>query len=218
MMMRVREGAGPGPTRRGPRGPENLKLHIIETATRTLKEEGFAGTSARAIARTGGFNSALIFYYFGSLTGLLLAALDHSAAQRMARYRAAVEDADTLEDVARLAGQIYREDLEGGHITLFSELIGASLSHPELRPEIVARAQPWLEFVESTLDKVFGRSPIAGLLPTRELAYAFVSLYLGLNLMTHLDTDRSRIEALFSLAERIAPTFSSLLGATDSEN
>jgi AcrR family transcriptional regulator len=211
MMIEMRDAAASGPVRRGPRGPENLKQHIIDTATRTLQEEGFAGTSARAIARAGGFNSALIFYYFGSLTGLLLAALDHSAAQRMARYRAAVEEADTLEDLARLAGQIYREDLEGGHITLFSELIGASLSHPELRPEIVARAEPWLEFVESTLDKVLGHSPIAGMLPTKDLAYAFVSLYLGLNLMTHLEADRSRIDALFTLAERMAPTFSPLL-------
>src|ERR671919_1218395 len=129
MMIRMREAEAPGPGRRGPRGPENLKQHIIETATRTLQEEGFAGTSARAIARAGGFNSALIFYYFGSLTGLLLAALDHSADERMARYRAAVSEAGTLEDLALLAGRIYREDLEGGHITLFSELIGASLSH-----------------------------------------------------------------------------------------
>jgi hypothetical protein len=92
-----------------------------------------------------------------------------------------------------------------------SELIGASLSHPELRPEIVARAEPWLEFVESTLDRVLGDSPVAGLLPPKDLAYAFVSLYLGLNLMTHLEADRSRIEALFTLAEHIAPTFSPLL-------
>ena len=86
------------------------------------------------------------------------------------------------------------------------------LSHPELRPEIIARAEPWLEFVESTLDKVLGHSPMAGMLPTKDLAYAFVSLYLGLNLMTHLEADRSRIDALFTLAERIAPTFSPLLG------
>jgi AcrR family transcriptional regulator len=210
-MSNMPQDADPGPARRGPRGAENLRLHIIETATRTLQEEGFAGTSARTIARAGGFNSALIFYYFGSLNGLLLAALDHSADERMARYRAAVSEAGTLEDLALLAGRIYREDLEGGHITLFSELIGASLSHPELRPEIVSRAEPWLEFVESTLDDVLGDSPIAGLLPTRDLAYALVSLYLGLNLMTHLEADRSRIDALFALAERLAPTLSPLL-------
>src|ERR687892_1982204 len=148
MMSIVKEAADASPARRGPRGAGNLRRHIIETATRTLQEEGFAGTSARTIARAGGFNSALIFYYFGSLNGLLLAALDHSADERMARYRAAVSEVETLEDLALLAGRIYREDLEGGHITLFSELIGASLSHRELRPEIVARAEPWLEFVE----------------------------------------------------------------------
>jgi AcrR family transcriptional regulator len=199
------------PSRRGPRGPNNLRDHIVQTATRTLQEEGFAGTSARTIARAGGFNSALIFYYFGSVNGLLLAALDHSAEIRMARYRTAIDDAETLEDLARLAGRIYREDLEGGHITVFSELIAASLSKPELRPEIIARAEPWLEFVESSLNKVLGDSPIAELLPTKDLAYALISFYLGLNLMTQLEADRSRIDELFALAERVAPIISPLL-------
>ena len=44
---------------------------IVEAAIETLKTEGFAGASARAIARTGGFNQALVFYHFGSVNELL---------------------------------------------------------------------------------------------------------------------------------------------------
>jgi AcrR family transcriptional regulator len=188
---------------------------MIEAALDTLRTSGFKGASARAIARSGGFNSALIFYYFGSLNGLLLAALDHSSEQRMARYRAAAEAADSLEDLAEVALQIYREDVEGGHITVFSELVGASLSHPELGPEIVARAQPWLDFVEETINKVVAGTPFEQIVPAREVAYAVIAFYMGLNLLTHLDADRSRIDSLFGFARSLTPLVSPLLSSGD---
>jgi AcrR family transcriptional regulator len=39
---------------------------------------GFAGASAREIARRADCNQALVFYHFGSVTELLLAGLDDS--------------------------------------------------------------------------------------------------------------------------------------------
>ena len=196
---------------KAPEETTGIRDRIVEAALTVLRERGYAGTSVRSIARAGEFNSALIFYYFGSLNGLLLAALDRSSEERLRRYRTAVEGAGGIEDLAAIAGQIYREDVEGGHITVFSELVGASLEHPELRPEIVARAEPWLDFVQEMLDEVLEGSPLAQILPTRELAYALVAFYLGVNLMTHLDTDNSRTEALFDLATRLAPLAAPML-------
>ncbi|MFG3436074.1 TetR/AcrR family transcriptional regulator [Nonomuraea sp. NPDC047897] len=178
---------------------------LIEAAAETLRTEGYAGTSARTIARAAGVNSALVFYHFGGVDPLLLAALDRSSEQRMATYRQAVAGARTLEELVAVATEIYRADLEGGHITLFSELVGAGIARPELRAEIVKRSEPWIDFVEQTLDRVIGGSPLAKLLPPRDLAYAAITYYLGVNLFTHLDADRSRTEALFTLAERLAP-------------
>ena len=181
------------------------KERLIEAAARTLRTEGYAGTSARTIAKAAGCNSALIFYHFNGVDPLLLAALDHSSEERMAKHQAAVAGARTVEDLVEAATLIYQADLEGGHITLFTELIGASIARPELRAEIVARAEPWIEFIEKTLDRVIGGSPLAKLMPPRDLAYAAITFYLGINLFTHLDADRTRTEALFGLAARVAP-------------
>ena len=74
-------------------GGEETRARIVEAAVATLRTAGFAGASARAIAAAGGFNQALIFYHFGSLDDLLLAALDATAAARLARYEAAVAKA-----------------------------------------------------------------------------------------------------------------------------
>lgn len=191
---------------------EGTKGRIVEAALRTLREEGFAGCSARAIARAGGFNQALIFYHFGTLKELLLAALDRTAEERMARYGPAVEEARTLEDMVSVATEIYREDLEAGHITVLSEMIAGSLAHPELGPEIVARMEPWIDFAERAIARVLDRSPFAGVIPARTLAFAVVALYLGIDLLSYLDRDRPRAEAMFEAAARLAPVLAPLLG------
>jgi AcrR family transcriptional regulator len=187
------------------------RAQLIEAATESLKEVGYAGTSIREIARRGGFNSALISYYFGGLHNLLLAALDHSSEIRMRRYSQAVEEASGLEELMLVARQIYREDVRGGHITIFSELVAASLAHRELGPELIARAEPWLDFVEGTIRKAAGDSPLLQILSPREIAYGILCFYLGVNLMTQLDPNKTRVEALFNLANQFAPIIAPML-------
>ncbi|MFE3448285.1 TetR/AcrR family transcriptional regulator [Nonomuraea sp. NPDC059194] len=184
---------------------QETRDRLIEAAGRTLREEGYAGASARVIAKAAGVNSALVFYHFGGVDQLLLAAFDRAADARMAAYQEKVAQVRTLEELVAAATEIYRADLEGGHITMVSELVGASVAKPELRAEIVKRTDPWIDFIEVTLERVIGGSPLAKLLPPRELAYASMTFYLGVNLFTHLDADRTRTEALFELAGRVAP-------------
>lgn len=185
---------------------------ILEAALETLKAEGFAGSSARSIARTGGFNQALVFYYFGSVNDLLLAALDHTSAERMARYQAAVDEVRTLPDLFRVASTIYREDLAAGHMTVLAELIAGSAAHPELRAEIAARVAPWAAFTEAAIVRILGDSPVAQVVPPADIAYAIVSLYLGIEMLTHLDGDHRRADSLFEAGERVAGLLSALLG------
>ncbi len=195
---------------------EDRRTQMIDAAIESLKEVGFAGTSIREIARRGGFNSALISYYFGGLNQLLLEALDYSSAVRMRRYTEAVTGAGNLEELLAVARQIYREDVEGGHITIFTEMVAASLAHRELGPELVARAEPWLDFVEGAVRKGLGDSPLLLVIPPREIAYAVICFYLGVNVMTHLEPESKRVDGLFDLANQLAPHAGQILGFGDS--
>lgn len=186
----------------------DTKERIVEAALVTLKEEGFAGTSARAIARRGGFNQALVFYHFGSVHDLLLAALDHTSQTRMLAYREAVEDVQTVDQAVRVASELYREDLASGHITVLAELIGGSLAHPDLAPRIVERLEPWIDLTERAVRNVLG--PLAEMLNPRAVAYAIVALYLGIDLLSHLEGDDTRAEELFETASASAALFGRL--------
>jgi AcrR family transcriptional regulator len=192
----------------------STKDRIIDATLQTLKEDGFAGTSARSIAKRGEFNQALIFYHFGTISDLLLAALDRTSEIRMARYAESVRGVSGIDEAVRLATELYREDLASGHITVLSELIAGSLDRPDLAPEIVARLEPWIDLAEDAVSRVLGPTGLTVVVPPRTVAYAVVALYLGVDLLSHLERDDSRAEALFKGAGELA-NLTRMIGAKD---
>src|SRR6266849_526598 len=133
---------------RGAGGSADTRKALIEAAIETLKTDGFSGASARAIAGRAGCNQGLVFYYFGSVANLLLAALDAVSADRLARYGAAVERAESADELV--------------------EMIAGASSTPGLGPEVLVRIAPWTEFAQRAVDDVIGASPLAPLVPSEE--------------------------------------------------
>lgn len=195
-------------------GPTSTKQRMVAAALECLKSRGFAGSSARAIAGIGGFNQALIFYHYGSVHELLLAALDVTSAQRMERYEAALQEARTVAEILATAREAYSEDVESGHITVLTELIAGSLSDPALAPRLVERMEPWIDLADRAIRKAVEGTPVAGLLPTRDLAFGIVAFYLGADLLTQLDGDQERARRLFDLGGGFAPLLLSLTGGS----
>ena len=104
------------------------KERIVAAALETLRTAGIAGASARAIARTGGFNQALIFYHFGSVEDLYLAACDELSARRVAQYTARIAGVTTLRELVEVATELHREDTAEGHIAVLSQLLAGSVT------------------------------------------------------------------------------------------
>ncbi len=187
------------------------KLRIAEAALQTLKARGFAGASAREIASTGDFNQALIFYHFGSVHALLLAALDLVSARRMRAYRPAFEHAQTIPELAGLAREIYAEDLRDGYVTVLGEMVSGGVADAELGREVVRRLQPWIDLVETKLAALLAGSVFEAMVPPRDLAFATVALYLGMDMLSHLEGSHARAESLLDLGVRYAPLAAALL-------
>src|SRR6266536_151834 len=142
------------------------KDQIVDAALKTLQTEGFSGATSRTIARIGGFNQALIFYHFGSLEGLLVAALAQSSAAQLDRYRSALVDVTTVDELLRVMGELYAQDKASGHITVVSQVIAGSVGRAELAPKVLELMEPWIAFSEETLGRVLPPG-----LPVQELAY-----------------------------------------------
>lgn len=201
-----------GAKRRDDTAGAETRRRIVAAALDTLREEGFAGTSARAIATRAGVSQAAVFYHFGRVEDLLLAALDETAARRMERYEAAVDGASTLPGLLEVAAEVYREDLASGHLAVLAEMVGGASSSPDLGAAIAQKIEPWVRFTEQAVGRVLEGSPLAVAMPVADVAFAIVALYLGMEMLTHLDGDTARAESLFSSAQQLGGLLAPLLG------
>jgi AcrR family transcriptional regulator len=188
-----------------------MRTRILDAAFEAVRTQGVARASARAIARKGGFNQALIFYHFGSVNDLLLAALDRSAGLRMERYREVLTDSSAAEFAAR-ARQLYLEDVEAGHSTVLAELFAASTGNPALRAEMLKRMEPWLELAQNLIQRSLAGSVFEPMVDARAAAGAVLAMYIGIDLLNHLDGEWSRANDLFDSGERLAGAFAPILG------
>lgn len=151
-----------------------------------------------------GLNQGLIFYHYGSVANLLLAALDAVSALRMEQYGRAIDGVESPTELVDVAMDIFREDLDAGYVTVLVEMIAGASSTPGLALEVSSRLGPWFEFAQRAVETTLGDSPLASVVPTQDVAYGIVALYLGLEMLTHLEGDRTRALGLFTHAKHLA--------------
>jgi AcrR family transcriptional regulator len=180
---------------------------VLRAAVETLATEGYAGTTARAIARTGGFAPGVIYYYFDDQEDLFLATAQYTSERRLARYRSEIDGVTSATELVRRLRDLYAEDAAEGHIAAVQELIAGASSSSRLGAQLRTHVQLWEGFAEEVAQRFLTGTPFDQLIPVREIAVGTVAFYLGLEMLTHLDGDRSRPDVLFGSAERMAALF-----------
>jgi len=161
--------------------------------------------TARAIATTGGFNQALIYYHFESIEDLLIAALQDFSERRLDRYQRALEGVAELTPLVETMTRLYEEDAESGQLAAAQEVVAGTATSPELRQRVMGLMDPWFGFAEEVVRHVLKDTLFENLIPAKELAYALVALYFGVETLARLDNERGRAKALFESGARLAP-------------
>jgi AcrR family transcriptional regulator len=213
----AKSGSASGVTGHTGTRSEETRQHLVDAAVASLQDKGFAGSSARVIAERAGVNQGLIFYHFGSVSNLLLAALDTVSSSRLEQYSTTVAGAGSITELVDAATEIFRTDLDAGYITVLVEMIAGASSSPGLGSEVAARIGPWREFAQSAIDGSLRDTPLATLIPSADLAYAIVALYLGLEMLSHLDGDREPALNLFVHARQLAQLFEGMVATNTGE-
>ena len=197
------------------RGSET-RDRIVAAAVETVRTGGFANTTARAIASTGGFNQALIFYHFGSVDELLDEAFRRVSEQQVAHYREAVQELGSLTDLVQIARRLHAEDMQTGATTTVTQMMAAA-TDPERGGALLDRFDLWIELVREALERAAAQYPVAAVVPPREAAYAICAMFLGIELMARLDPTRSEADSVFGmmetaagLVERLAPMLAAI--------
>ncbi len=212
--------------KRGSPSGEQTRQRILDATLHTLQEQGIVGTSARAIARTGDFNQALIFYHFGSVDEAIVAAVGELSRRRLARYREPLMAVDNVTGLIEVARDLYEHDRDSGEVTILTQAFAGASRNPEMGPAMFDHIEAWNQLIAEVVDRAIASSPLGGTLvgrsvPRAEIAKGISGLFLGIELLGQLDPERTDTDAMFSsiaamaqLAESMLESAFSNMGAT----
>jgi AcrR family transcriptional regulator len=192
----------------GPRS--SVRDKVLVAAVTTLATQGFKKSTARAVARTGGFAPGVIYYHFDSLEELFVATAEYTSSDRFARYRARTDGVQSAVELLSRLRALYREDQAAGHVAAVQELVAAAVSSPRLAEQVRVQGALWQELAEDLIRTQIRGQLFEAFVPVSALASMAVGAYLGLEMLSHLDADRSAPEELFDAAEPAAAMIDAL--------
>lgn len=192
-------------------GSEETRTRIIEATLETIRNEGMLGASARAIARTGNFNQASIYYHFGSIHEAVIAGLKALSEERLARYEGRLAEVTSLSALVEVGAELHREDVASGTIHILSQVMAASAGDDVFAKEIGEIFQAWIDVVHRALQRVLG--PLVDVLPLHDLASAVSALFLGIELLGELGSPGSRNDSLYTTIGGLARLVETVLPA-----
>ena len=117
--------------RRSVRGDATKEL-ILEAARESLREEGYSGTSIRAVAERAGVQLSLVHYHFGTKQSVLVAVLERENEKLLERQQALFTGPGSLSAQWRAACRFLEDDLEFGYVRILWELWAAGLADEQL--------------------------------------------------------------------------------------
>lgn len=195
---------------------DDTRSRIVAAALQTLRADGIAGLSARAIARHGGFNQALIFYHFGSLEGLLVAVAASESERRSALYAPALREVATVSDLVAVARRLHEEEFLDGNVAALTQMLAGASRSDELAEGIREALQPWTDLVGETIERLLSETPYADILPPEDLTAGVTALFLGIELFTGLHPNHRSDSSLLSTMDMVAAVLDGFLRTASS--
>jgi AcrR family transcriptional regulator len=178
---------------------------ILDATAEVIRTRGFVGATTAAIAEEAGVNEGVIFYHFGSMSGVYGATLERAVGERLTAYDEGLADADGLSPLLETAGRLFAEDEASGYMTVLAQLIAGSSAVQDLKPQLVGHVEQWIDLVRRHVTSGVAAGPLGPLLPPeRDLALLVVSVFMGAELLNDLAPELGATEALSALTRQLA--------------
>jgi AcrR family transcriptional regulator len=162
---------------------------LLDAAAVALAEDGVAGVSARTVAARAEVNQALVFYHFGSVAGMLDAAVRRSVDLAVASYRDRLSDVTTLAALLSLGRDLHAAEKRAGNVLQMAQVMAGSLRDETLAGAGRYAMDRWSAEVEVVLTRVLPATPLAGLVEPAALARAVAAAFIGLELYDGVDSE-----------------------------
>jgi AcrR family transcriptional regulator len=165
------------------------KAKLLTAAAESLREDGIAGLSARAIASRAGVNQALVFYHFGTLTELVVEAVRQAVAESAGFYRDQLASVRSLTELLALGRELHQRERDLGNVAMMAQLMSGAQQDPALAEVARYAMRLWSAEIEIVVRRVVDGSPVAQLADPVGLARAISAGFIGLELYEGVDPD-----------------------------
>jgi AcrR family transcriptional regulator len=180
----------------------DTRERLLAGTIAALRDKGIAGTSARSIAAAAGVNQALVFYHFGSVDELIIAACQSATRERVALYADQFAGVTSLRELLAVGQSLHEVERAAGNTQVLAQVLAAAQQNATLAEAARQALGLWVAEIELTLRRILAASPIKAALDIPGLARATAAAFVGLELYEAADPEASRhaMEALSQLA------------------
>lgn len=171
---------------------------LLDAAAEALAEDGVAGVSARTVAARAEVNQALVFYHFGSVSGLLDAAVRRSLDLAVASYHDRLAEVSTMTELVAVGRDLHEAEQRAGNVAQMAQVMAGATRDETLAAAGRYAMDRWVAELESVLVRVLDGSALQGLLDPGGLARAVAAGFVGLELYDGVDSSSAE-SAMVSL-------------------
>ncbi len=178
----------------------DTRERLLAGAIATLRDKGIAGASARSIAAAAGVNQALVFYHFGSVDELIIAACQSATRARVALYSGQFAEVTSLRELLAVGRSLHETERAAGNTQVLAQVLAGAQQNATLAHAARQALTLWIDEIEQTLARILSDSPIKAALDIPGLARALAAAFIGMELYEAADPESSE-HALNALAQ-----------------
>lgn len=178
----------------------NTRERLVAGTIAALRDKGIAGVSARSIAAAAGINQALVFYHYGTVEELVIAACHEETQARVSQYADQLAGVTSLRELLTVGQELHEKERAAGNTQVLAQVLAGAQTSPTLAEAARQALGLWVIEIEQTLHRVLADSPIKATLDIPGLARAVSAAFIGLELYEAADPDATR-HAMAALAQ-----------------
>ena len=179
----------------------DTRTRLLQGTIDALREQGIAGVSARTIAAAAGVNQALVFYHFGSVDELLVAAARWSTEQQVAAFRERLDRVRSLRELQVVGRERHARELYAGNVAVLGQMRAGAQTNKVFAAATRDAFGLWFTEIERVLTRVLADSPLGEVADVPGLARAVSASFIGLELMAVVDPEGD--EAAFRAMDQL---------------
>ena len=132
-------------------------------------------------------NQALVFYHFGSVDDLLVAACTTRTAERVAHYSAQFDAVGSLRELLEVGRGMHAQERSLGNLSVLAQLLAGAQNDERLAAPVAAALRLWIDQIERVLDRLLAGSPVADVADVPGLARTVAAAFVGIELYEGVD-------------------------------